>query len=121
MWKKITRKRGGSMKASRKVFGVSRGVKTPRTARLLVPGSYQGLSGRVSIYSDGNGKIAFLDTPNGEYKVTASTKAAKHRQVNIPAEFVPMIPYGTTDIDVTEEGGMIVVDTAQFKSRLVAE
>ena len=112
MWNKISPMRGLAGPAKRTSFGVFRNKAGHQAAALIIPET-AATAPRASIYSDGNGKIAFSFGEKGDLKV-CGTKGA--RRVSIPKQLSHLIPFGTRDADLTDEGGMLVLDTKQFKA-----
>ena len=64
---------------------------------------------RVRVASDGNGRLAFTFTANGEYAVWSAAGAVSMVS-SIPPEFRHRIPVGTTDVNMTREGDAWVLD-----------
>ena len=103
-WKKITpAKIGGSQPAE--TYRVKRNLSTPETAHFALPAQAKAL-GRCSIYQNGS-RLGFRFAKEGEYKATLNGKTTL---VRIPAQFVAGIPFGTTEVSVSLDGGMFVID-----------
>jgi hypothetical protein len=115
MWKKVQRQRatGG---APRTKFGVRRNKTGIKSAFLILPkGTTDKTS--VSIYSDGQGKIALSFSDVGEFKVG---KSGSTQLITIPHQFSALVPYGTRDCAVMWDDAMLVVDLTQFQPKAVA-
>jgi hypothetical protein len=110
MWTKVTPSRAS--KPKRASFGVSRGRSGFQAATLIIPTTAT-VGPRASIYSDGNGKIAFAFGDKGELKVSVQKSS---RKIAIPKQLSHLIPFGTRDVNMTDDGGMLVLDTAQLRA-----
>lgn len=116
MWTRITSNKGKPVgRAKRTAFGVARGRTGFQSAKLIIPEGATAAP-RASVYSDGNGKIAFSFGDKGDLKVSGQTT----RSVSIPKQLAHMIPFGTRDVSLTEDGGMLILDTKQFAPADVA-
>lgn len=112
MWTKVKKNAGnpgnpgGGAKSG---FRVHRQRTHQRGAILLVPeGKTTGM--RATVYSDGNGKLAFSFGDQGDFAVFRPSKSAKSHAVTIPATHNSRIPFGTTDVTLTQDGDMWVLD-----------
>ena len=115
MWKKIKRTYNLKGRDARSTFAVTRPPSGHRNAALLVP-AVHAVSPRADIFSDGNGRLAFSFTPHGTYAVSgAGTSPGGARRITIPADYAERVPYGTTEAQIVEDGGMLVLDLRQFK------
>ncbi len=110
MWTKV--KKNTAARPARSEFGVRRDRSGTQQAKLLIPGSAM-RSGTAEIYSDGNGKLAFLIADKGSRKIAATGKSGV---LSIPLNLSHLIPFGTRDAVLTADGDMLVLDTAQFKA-----
>lgn len=109
MWKKIDKYTPISPREARTSFAVARGRSGHQAATLIVPGDMVSAE-RANIYSDGNGKLAFHMCEGGAFKVSMTSPAAKTRKIAIPADKASRIPFGTTDVQMTRDGDMWVLD-----------
>lgn len=115
MWKKITKQVG------RKNIGGSELRKTPATFRPKKGGAHLVLPAGATdaiaadVFSDGNGKLAYVFADKGEYKLRKAGPKSKARIVTIPNSFAKRIPYGTTDVTLYTEAGMTILDLSQFE------
>jgi hypothetical protein len=103
-WEKIRPTRG---KPGRTTFAVHRSGKH---AWMHVPGNARPAGMRVDVFADG-GRLAWAFREHGEFKVNLVGATAR---VFIPSAFAACIPPGTTEVSVTTEDGMLVLDLAQF-------
>ena len=111
MWKRI-KPQGGAAKRTK--FGVVRANTGNQAASIIIPEGEATLS-RASVYSDGNGKLGLRLHNKGDrvvYKSGGASAAAS--RVSIPASLAHLIPFGTRDVEVSREDGMIVIDTAKL-------
>lgn len=121
MWTKVTRKYGpGPVTPTRAVPAVRRSPSNPNDATLVFPEGWV-TSEKCDIYSDGSGRLAYRPCKAGAYKVRKNYKAGSRASfVTIPSEFIDRIPYGTTDVTLTSEGGMFVLDLNSIRKLSVA-
>lgn len=113
-WTKVekTRRGLGAGMAPRTSFAVRRGRTGHQAATFIIPeGEVHG--SRASIYSDGNGKLAFRISDKGDFSAFKG-KNQRVAQVSIPARMASRIPFGTHDAEVTRDGDMLVLDLTQF-------
>lgn len=64
---------------------------------------------RADVFSDGD-RIGFRLGAEGDYPVQTPSRKAATRVLRIPGKFAARVPVGTTDIAVTHEDGMLVLD-----------
>ena len=103
-WKKITpAKIGGSRPAE--TYRVRRNPSVPKTAYFALPAQAKAM-GRCSVYQNGS-RLGFRFAKEGEYKAKLDGRTTL---VCIPAQFVAGIPFGTTEVSVSLDGGMFVID-----------
>lgn len=112
-WTKVKPTSNIKGRAARSCFGVQRNRSGSKVASLIVPANVP-TGERASVYSDGNGRLAFSTKDTGEYKVGNTAKGAKARKITIPGQYADLIPYGTRDAEVTFDGDMMVLDLSQF-------
>ena len=114
MWTKINKRdnvTGNIGRGPRTTYAVRRNKKAqpffiiPKDAR---PGQ------RADIFSDGNGKLAYVFSSQGDYKVMQPRKGGAYYSVTIPTQYSHLIPEGTTDVSVYTESGMTVLDLSQI-------
>lgn len=109
MWKKVKKERNSFGRAKRETPAVRRGRTGARGAQLIIPEHM--ISGeRASVYSDGNGKLAFVMGDTGEFKVFATTTNGAARSIAIPKPWAERIPFGTHDVSLAKDGDMLVLD-----------
>lgn len=114
-WTKVKPVKTITGRDPRKTFGVRRNRSGSRSAALLLPSHIEvPENARASVYSDGNGRIAFAVGASGEYKVIRAKGAEKSSKLTIPSQYAERIPYGTRDAEVTFDGDMMVLDLSQF-------
>lgn len=114
MWTRVKVTRGGRVAPKRTTFGVSRLRTGTQSATLLIPSD--AVRGEfVSVYTDGNGKIAFAFGDKGDRRIYRPNKASHLRAATIPLHLASLIPFGTRDAAVYTDGDMLVLDTAQFR------
>lgn len=113
-WTKVHRAPTLAGKVPRTVPGVSRGRTGFQTATLILPIAMVADNTHASVYSDGNGKLAFALGTKGEFRVTTINKSARCKRVAIPKQFARLIPFGTQDAELIRDGDMLVLDTKQF-------
>lgn len=65
---------------------------------------------RCDVMEDGNGRLAFAPSTHGTYAVYPLGKASKQRAVTIPGPFKAAIPFGTTDVELSKDGEMYILD-----------
>lgn len=111
-WTKITSTFGVPKKKNPSVMRHRSGAKQ---AFLTIPKDFTDAD-RVNIYSDGNGKLAFDFTNEGERSIFRVGGKSHRCRVFIPSSHSGLIPYGTTDAVLTEENGLHILDTAQFNA-----
>ena len=121
MWTKVTPKRAVGAPA-RTVPAVQRPINDNGVASAIFPDGWAH-GPRCDVYSDGNGRLAFKFGERGEYKVGTSGPKSRAKLVTIPSQFRARIPYGTTDVMMTSEGGMYVLDLNAIRTapRVAAE
>jgi len=73
---------------------------------------------RADIFSDGNGRLAFSFATDGGYSVITPAKSSLCSHITIPAKFADRIPFGVTDVVLTRDGDLLVLDLAQLDSRV---
>lgn len=80
---------------------------------------------RVDIFHDGS-KIGFDFNHSGDFSLSSAGNSNTTKQVVIPASIRTSVqflsvPTGTSDVEVTREGPLLVIDLTQFrKTRPVA-
>ena len=111
MWKKIKPVRPSPM-PRRATPAVNRARTGDQAASLILPGDMVHAD-HATIYCDGNGKLAFAIGDRGEYKVKARG-TSRTRCVTIPNTYADRIPYGTTDVSLSRDGDMLVLDLNQI-------
>lgn len=105
-WTKITKR--AKLKPARTQPAVGR-TSNGRGGLLILPRDY--VTGkRATFYSDGNGKLAVQMADEGDYMVFSGGKGSLQMRVTIPAEYRDRIPFGTTDVTLTRDGDMWVLD-----------
>lgn len=111
MWTKIEMPKTG--RSARKKFGVFRNA---TNCFLLIPATDGFKAGGAVEYFATDGKIGFA--PSGEgYSLCKYSKNSTSLRVCIPTSVQKPFPIGTTDIEVTRDGDMYVIDLAQFSSQ----
>lgn len=111
MWTKVTKHegRGGHRALARTVPAVQRPTCGSSSSLVLPSGMIRGKF--CDIYSDGNGRLAFRMGAKGEYAVRAhGGNGSRSGGVTIPSMFASRIPFGTTDVTLEDDGGMLVLD-----------
>jgi hypothetical protein len=65
---------------------------------------------RADVYADGD-LLAFHIHDGGSRSVTKSGRG-RHAsmKISIPVQFIPRIPFGTTDVELAEDDGMLILD-----------
>jgi hypothetical protein len=119
-WTKVKPTRGGYGTPARSQFAVQRPISSGGAASFIIPEQWAALGSKASVYSDGNGKLAFSIGDTGEYVVGKSGPQSRAKKVTIPSAFTPRLPYGTTDCRVEFDGSLIVLDLSQFGDRSLA-
>lgn len=114
MWTLIEPSTGSAGRPARTTPAV---VNHNNIACVILPGSMAQAS-RVDIYNDGT-RLGLMFHDKGRYKVIKAGKTGLCR-VTVPAPFVKMLPKGTTDAVVANDGAMVVIDLAQFNAMAVA-
>lgn len=66
---------------------------------------------RADVFSDGD-RLGFRLGQDGDYPVQTPNAPAATRVLRIPGKFATRVPVGTTDISLTQEDGMLVLDLA---------
>lgn len=103
-------------RSRRDTFAVRRNGAGSRIAYLVIPAKYHA-GAAASIYTDGNGKLAFEFGETGEYVVRKPSGAASISLTVIPSEFAEHIPFGTTEANVVRDGDMLILDLKQFAAK----
>ena len=67
---------------------------------------------RVDFFENGATRIGIVASDDGEYAVSVQGK--RGRVVRLPSRFAEMVPFGVTEISVTQELGMLVIDLSQI-------
>lgn len=97
-------------KPARRTLPAVRRRSTGRDALLVLP--CEMITGpRADVFSDGD-RLGFRLGAEGDYPVQTPNPRAATRALRIPGKFAARLPVGTTDIAVTHEDGMIVLDLA---------
>jgi hypothetical protein len=110
MWTRVTSlKSVNGRRPKRDGYGVRRARTSTQTAHLIIPEGATTAS-HATVYSDGNGKIAFSFGDKGDFRMGGKTT----RHVTIPKQLSHMIPFGTRDVALIADGGMLILDTKQF-------
>lgn len=65
---------------------------------------------KVNIFTDGNGKMAVKADADGRYGVFKRGNAKSCKIITVPSELSETIPLGTTEIEVTREGDLVVFE-----------
>jgi hypothetical protein len=113
MWTKLSKETSLSGREPRTKPAVSRTRTGGKAATLILPKSY--VNGpRANVYSDGNGKLAFALGEKGEFAVWTNGGKTSTSKVTIPTRFADRIPYGVTDVSLTIDGDMLVLDLSQL-------
>lgn len=115
MWTRVTSLKVAKGREKRASFGVTRGRTGFQAAQLIIPDGATPAP-RATVYSDGNGKIAFSFGEKGDFKLSGKTT----KRVAIPRQLAHLIPFGTHDAVLSNDGGMLVLDTKQFRTTAVA-
>jgi len=118
MWTKV--KRGYEPRKRRTTPAIHRTRSGVRQARLVLPAEYV-TAGRADIYSDGNGKLGFRLHDAGEFALTTANKTSQMRVVSLPVALSEGLPYGTTDVTLTYDGDMLVLDKSLLTRAMAAE
>lgn len=113
-WTKLSKARHTTKGRDKKLTPVVRRYASG-DSKLCVPSGTTPFSS-VNIYSDGNGRLAFHFCDGGEYAVFKSNKTSLQQMIQIPAEFVGRLPFGTTDVTLTREGDFYVLDLNQIQT-----
>lgn len=105
---------------TRETFATQRNKTLPRVAVLVIP-EHAVTEQRVDISVDHDGlRLGFKFSPTGGFVCRRSNPKARAMHATIPVQFVDFIPLGTTEANVTYEGGMIVLDLTQFAGAAAA-
>lgn len=115
MWTKISPRRGRVGFNKRETPAVSRFTRAPKIGVLVLPEKIAGDATRADVFTDLEGRAAFRLGHKGAYAVRSQNKTGATRIVTIPAELIHLVPYGTTDCSLEEDGGMLVLDLNQFR------
>ena len=114
MWKKYTPPKVGSNgRLVRTVPAVFRG-RTGRKAAVLVLPDQMATAERCDIYENGHRFLAFQQHDDGFFSVISASSGGKVKHVTVPAKYAHRIPYGTTDVTLTRDGDMLVLDLDQL-------
>lgn len=70
---------------------------------------------RADVFSDGD-RLGFKLGTEGDYPVQHHSPKAATRVLRIPGKFAARLPVGTTDIAMTHEDGMLVLDLATLSA-----
>lgn len=109
VWKQVNSFTGQPGRPSRRKPHVTRYESAPRAATLTIP-LEMSRARSCTIYHDGSSKIGFVLSNVGDYKISAS--GPKWNLIRIPARLSHLIPFGSFDVKITTENGMLVFDTA---------
>lgn len=82
-------------------------------AHLVLPAGYTDAKA-ADVFSDGNGKLGFTFSNDGDYSIHKPSKSATTSRLGIPTRFKDRIPLGTTDVVLTADGVVTVLDLSQF-------
>lgn len=116
MWTKIEFRAVGKPRRTR--FGVS---KTKNgVCFVLLPASSGFQRGDRVEYFSAEGKIGFQRAKSG-FAVFLNGKSTTTYRVAMPSETRDFFPTGTTDIEVTRDGDMYVIDLSQFPAQEAAQ
>ena len=114
MWKLVENNgRGGKLRTS---FAVQRFGTIPGHAHIVIPGSAV-VARRFDLFCDGNGGLALRISTNGAWALYRASLASRTFLAKIPARFtdiISRIPMGTTDIETTRDGDLIVLDLSKL-------
>jgi hypothetical protein len=64
----------------------------------------------VDVFCDEAGRIGFKFHNRGKRKVWRPSRWTKQLRCSLPRSFAGTIPLGTTDVELTDEDGMLVLD-----------
>lgn len=106
IWLNVAETRGRPMLIEAKPK-LSRSQRNPNIAQLRLPRDIA-TARRVSIYHDGGHKIGLVFRDSGERSVGFC--AGQYRLISIPRQLVDLIPFGTHEITLSDENGMLVLD-----------
>lgn len=102
-WKKVEKVKVG---IRRQRPAVARAAKA---ASLILPGGMVPAD-RADVYVDGD-LLAFHIHDGGSRCINKSGGArAASMKISIPVQFIPRIPFGTTDVELAEDDGMLILD-----------
>lgn len=111
MWNKLENSGRGAPQITKPRLSISK-----TSASIRVPESVHGGAERASVYSDGNGKIAFSFGADGEFTAFKVNKTGSVRGVAIAKRLAGGIPNGTHELPERFEDGMLVVDLAALRA-----
>lgn len=108
-WTKIKKYDGRTSfgRAKRTSPAVVRGSKG--NASLVLPEGMVDAT-RADIFSDGNGRLGFTFGHEGAYAARRANQSSRALRVSIPVKFAERIPMGTTDVVLTNDGPVTVLD-----------
>lgn len=66
---------------------------------------------RADVFSDGD-RLGFKLGETGDYPVQTNNPRAATRALRIPGKFAALVPVGTTEIALSHEDGMLVLNLA---------
>jgi hypothetical protein len=112
MWTKIENKRYGERGRPQKLEPtITRHLTKKSGAQLNIPADMV-TADRVDFYCDGR-RLGMKFNEAGSFSVFGKTGKPR-RYLSVPSAHVDRIPFGTTECDLTEEDGYLVLDLAQF-------
>lgn len=116
MWQVIPDARGANFGNGRRTATNFRVHRSPRNGQAYVTVPHTAAKAdRFDWLSDGNGKLALFVSSKGKRKLSRPGPEAKCRYAFVPKDYTHMFPYGSHDLETTDDGGMVVIDTAQFR------
>jgi hypothetical protein len=115
MWTKVKKPTSLTGKEPRATFAVVRNRSGHRGAMLLIPARAKS-GDKATIYSDGNGKLAFAFGDKGDYSVFRRGPTATSYAVTIPSQHQDRIPFGVTEVSLAKDGDMLVLDLSTLSA-----
>lgn len=106
-WTKV-KSAGSGRRATRKTPAVARNRTGSQTASIILPKDMGDNGDRASFYSDGNGKLAVAFGDSGDFSVMRNKSGTA--RITIPRQYAHKIPFGTTDVFLSADGDMLVLD-----------
>lgn len=121
-WTRVKKDRafaGG--RAPRTTTAVRRFRTGQKRAYFVIPMNLLAGETAANVYRDGASRLAFDFSDKGDFTLCKSGGSKTTGTILLPDDVCHLVPYGTTDIPHTIDGGLIVIDLDDLPPAVAAE